>query len=140
MVNEQLCSNRTFQTFFVICLIQFNQSSIRLQRFLKEILYSTFQCKSPEPVSIPSPHVVLLFIYLFIYLLGGSHSTPALLYKYLQHVYFDPSRARFYNLSVKGGTHFIFTIYVFSYVFTAFVFILHIFYFIFYLLLDFMRV
>ena len=34
------------------------------------------------------------------------HSTPVLLYKYLQYVYFDPSIARFYNLPVKGVTHF----------------------------------
>ena len=109
---------------------------MRLQRFLKEILCTPFQCKSPKPVSIPPSHIAL-------FLRGESCSTIVLLYKHL-HVYFDPSRARFYNLSIKGGTHFIFTIYVFPYVFTAFVFIYLIsslyFKFLFYLLLNVMRV
>ena len=66
--------------------------------------------------SIPPSHVALLFLLLYIYIyiyiyffFGGGelcHSTPVLLYKYLQYVYFDPSIARFYNLPVKGVTHF----------------------------------
>ena len=105
---------------------------MRLQKIPKEILCTLFQRKSLEvPVSIPPSHVLFYFIF------WVSHSMPVLLKKYLQHVYSDSSRARFYNLSVQHGNHFIFTfgrlpiwlyftISVLSYVFTAFAFILHI--------------
>ena len=55
--------------------------------------------------------IFIIYIYIYIFFFGGGRgelccSTPVLLYKYLQYVYFDPSIARFYNLPVKGVTHF----------------------------------
>ena len=73
-----------------------------------------------------------MFAHLF-YFFGGSHVTPVLLYKFLQHVYSDSALARIYKMH-KVVAIFIFCfgqlpillrfiIHVFSYVFTGFIFI-----------------
>ena len=119
-LNKEICqrNNCTVTEYFKHFLTMSNPHSEQISRTME---HSSFTCCSFI--------FIIIYIYIFFGRGGGGgelcHSTPVLLYKYLQYVYFDPSVTRFDNLPVKCVTHFynvclLLRFYSFCFYFTCF--------------------